>query len=158
MLEGYDYAKEYGQDLISCEDKIEAKVYYYQLRERVMKKLRNVSEYVDELQIDYSPGSLLVLELLYFDLYETNRFDVLDVTRQEMEECLAVYLGEVTTAQVSDVDWVVEEYPFIEGKYIMGIRQGTYTLYVGTSFLDHYKSHSNQTLYYHFRSFQKRAS
>ncbi|MFC0272478.1 hypothetical protein ACFFIX_13635 [Metabacillus herbersteinensis] len=151
MLPEFNYhtEKDYAENLPSFDHIYAAQVYYYELR---TEKLLIFGEIVAEfdLKLDYSPESLIALERIYFDMMKNNLFYDLSLTNEEFEEYLSIYFGEVIVRNSLDAEWVVREYPFVEGTYTMGIRSGRFTTHFQNLFEKHYlscKDASKQTIY-----------
>lgn len=103
-----------------------------------------------DLNLDFSPKSLIALEIIYFDMMKNNLFYDLSLTSEEFEEYLSIYFGEVIMKNHKDAEWTVQEYPFVEGTYTMGIRCGPFTTHFQNLFEKHYlnsKDASKQTVY-----------
>ena len=140
---GLKIAKLFGRDLPAFKSRSEAEEELYKFRDARLQKIEKVSQMSEEFLADHSAESLKTMEKLYFDLFESNDFSRIDSTRQEFEECMAMYYGEVFVRNVSDSDWIVEEYVFEKGKYEIGIRKDDLTIAL-RRFTDHYKKPDNK--------------
>jgi hypothetical protein len=93
-----------------------------------------------DVALDFSPDSLLRLEQWYFDRISQRRF--FGIVRAADQEVLArwcaSYFGEVVVRSLEGAAWVVEECPFVPGRYTIGVRHGMFTMTL-TSF--HEKLH-----------------
>ncbi|MEH6940022.1 hypothetical protein V7056_19585 [Bacillus sp. JJ664] len=43
-----------------------------------------------------------------------------------------------------DANWEVEKYPFVPGKYTIGVSNGFLSMSLGNGFMDHYSEPSNK--------------
>ncbi|WP_110112069.1 hypothetical protein [Bacillus sp. CGMCC 1.16541] len=154
------YDQQIADTMLTCDNQFEANVRYYDIRQEALATLTKVSEQVEEFNMDYSAESIQVLELLYYDLVEIDRFSVFNTTKQEFELCLGVYLGEAVIAHNEGAQWTVQPYEAIEGKYMMGIEKGRFTLVVSSGFVDLYERYPEFrfTVYREFLMFGRRMS
>ncbi|MFP2989094.1 hypothetical protein RAE01_21370, partial [Bacillus velezensis] len=87
-----------------------------------LKLLEEITKEYDVL-LDFSPKSLISLEEFYFHLFRNNYFFDIQMTIEEFETCMSLYLCEVlVTHHDGTAEWIVEEYPYADQKYVMGIR------------------------------------
>src|SRR5262249_50666800 len=93
-----------------------------------------------DVALDFSPDSLLRLEQWYFERISQRRFFgmVRAVDPERLARWCAFYFGEVVVRNLKGAVWVVEEYPFVPGRYTIGVRHGMCTMTL-TSF--HQKLH-----------------
>ncbi|MBM7702966.1 hypothetical protein [Metabacillus iocasae] len=152
------YDQRIGEAMLTCANQFEANVRYYEIRQDMMATLQEISKMVEEFEVDYSAESLQVVELLYYDLVETDQFSVFHTTKEEFEMCLGVYLGEAVIAHNDQAQWIVQPYEAVEDKYTMGIEKGRFTLMVPNGFVDLYEQYPQFrfTVYREFLLFGRR--
>ena len=88
MSKHHDLTASYGESLVTCEHQFEASYYYHQVREQCMNHIHEISKAVAEFTVDFTDESLKILELLYYDLEDGDRFDCFSITKEEFEECM----------------------------------------------------------------------
>jgi hypothetical protein len=93
-----------------------------------------------DVALDFSPDSLLRLERWYFERISQRRiFGMVRAAEpQVLAKWCALYFGEVVVRNLPGAAWVVEEFPFVPGRYTIGVRHGMCTMTL-TSF--HEKLH-----------------
>lgn len=157
MSKHHDLTTSYGESLVTCEHQFEASYYYHQVREQCMNHIHEISKAVAEFTVDFTDESLKILELLYYDLEDSNCFDYFSMTKEEFEECMGVYFGEVVTSTIDEARWVVKEYPLMENKYVTGIEKGNLSLMFPHGFFNHKERHPESvfTLYHLYKQLQK---
>ncbi|MBM7605338.1 hypothetical protein JOC75_003361 [Metabacillus crassostreae] len=140
-----DITQEYGEQLPDFDNIYTAQAHYYEFRKDHLFLLEEISNEFNII-IDYSPKSLMDIEKLYFDLFKDNKYFDLQITIAEFETCMSIYLCEVLVRENPECsEWLVKEYPFIDNKFVMGIRYGRYHQYFQNMFLDHYVSHKDES-------------
>lgn len=151
-----DIATGYGADLIVCENQFEASYYYHEMRGQCLQKLKEISKLVDEFEFDFSPDSLKIIELLYYDVEDQQSFSFFNLTKEEFERCLGVYLGEVVVRNIEKARWVVREYSLDSSKFLMGIEKGKFALMLPYGYREHKERypHFRFTLYRDFLQFK----
>jgi hypothetical protein len=145
---GRQVAIEYGKNLPAFSNPEEAKVAWFAFRDEHLAILENIAQGHLVLAPDFQPESLKDLELWYFQLYETNSFQHLNVTQEVFETCMAMYFGEIAVRN-ANAHWIVEEYFLAKGRYQFGINKGLLTMML-KRFTDHYREPNNkrrQSLY-----------
>lgn len=123
-------AKGFGTKLIKFANHDKAERYLFAWRDEHLKLLKETAEYSASFNADYSPESLKKLETWYFELWENNLFESLQIDRETFESCMSLYFGEVAHRN-ADAIWIVEEYAFERGKYEIGVRNGLMTVMLG---------------------------
>ena len=81
--------------------------------------------------LDFSPNSLKKLEKWYFELLGSDNFHNIELTRKEFEIFMGFYIGFVYIENDPEFSWVVEESPFAEDKYRIGVTKGLFTRMMG---------------------------
>jgi hypothetical protein len=137
MMHGLALAEQYGKELVSFDNQFAANVYYYEYRCELLAFFERLCKEHDLFPFDFTPESLLAMEDVYFELCEYEAFEDIGATEEEFERAMGVYFGEVVIRNVERVEWAVQEYPVVEGKYTMGIRKGWFTLNIPNGFPDH---------------------
>src|SRR5262249_18707009 len=76
-----------------------------------------------DVALDFSPDSLLRLEQWYFERTSQRRFFglVRAVDPEGLARQCAYYFGEVVVRNLEGAKWVVEEFPFVPGKFTIGV-------------------------------------
>ncbi|HWO96428.1 MAG TPA: hypothetical protein VNM45_08865 [Bacillus sp. (in: firmicutes)] len=137
MIYGLALAEQYGKELLSFDNKFAANVYYYEYRQNQLSSLETICSEYELFSFDFTPESLLAMEDTYFELCEHEAFEEICTTQEEFERAMGVYFGEVVIRNIERAEWVVQEYPIVEGKYTLGIRKGWFTLNIPNGFVDH---------------------
>jgi hypothetical protein len=93
-----------------------------------------------DVALDFSTDSLLHLERWYFERIAQRRFFgmVRAADPEVLARCCAFYFGEVVVRNLAGATWVVEEFPFVPGRFTIGVRHELFTMTL-TSF--HEKLH-----------------
>ncbi|XQY91667.1 hypothetical protein ACNRWW_19600 [Metabacillus sp. HB246100] len=126
--------KEYGKQLLSFDNLFAAKAYFYEVRKEQLSLLEQLCEEFT-IPFTYTIHSLQKLEEFYFSLFQQNLFFDLQVTIEEVEQCLSLYVCETLIRNYgSDAEWIVQEYAFEDKKYTMGIRYGRNHLFFENMF------------------------
>lgn len=144
-----DPINEYADKLPSFDNMYAAQAFYYEHRQEHLELLKEIVKEFD-LHLNYSPDTLISIEELYYSLFQNNRFFDLQVSIEEFETCMSIYFCEVLVKHHGhNAEWIVEEYPYADGKYVMGIRYGRFHQYFENLFPHLYlanKDASQQTL------------
>ena len=78
---------------------------------------------------DYSLQSLLELEKWYFShTPKAKLFGLIKPEPSNFTSDIAFYWGQVVAQNIPDSEWVVEPFPFLDGRYEIGIRKGLCTI------------------------------
>ncbi|WP_175637780.1 hypothetical protein [Metabacillus schmidteae] len=154
-----DATLEYAKQLPSFDNIYAAQAFYYEFRQEYIHLLMEIaSEY--QVILDYSKESLNSLETLYFSLFKNNSFFDLQVTIEEFETSMSIYVCDVLIKHHSDTsEWLVESYAYSDDKYVMGIRYGRYHLYFQNLFEQFYlmnKDGSKHELLRRYERMEKR--
>lgn len=143
---------------LSPENEALAKVYYYEKRKENLSLLEDIYAELG-LTLNYSGKSLIELEEVYFSFFQQNKFRDFQITVKELEECMSIYFGEVITIHLEDAKWLVKEYSFTEGAYVMGLQCGRTTTYFSNFFEEHYmtvRDASEQKIYQLYKRYEKK--
>jgi hypothetical protein len=151
--QGRKIAIEYGEKLPSFSSQEEADQYYSDYREKHLILLSNVTKDQLVFRPDFSPESLKSLEKWYFQLYETDTFQTLGITRDKFEACMAIYFGE-TVVRSANAQWNVEAYFLAPNKYQLEIQKGSFTMSL-LRFTDHFRKPNNVKQESLFRQYKK---
>ena len=154
---GLRIAKLFGQTLQSFSTLAEAEKDLTVFRDDRLRKLENLSERSPSFSADYSRQSLKTIEKWYFDLYESTAFEKIGTSREEFEECLAIYFGAVFVRNVPDAAWIIEEFAFEKGKFEIGVRKGLMTI-MCSRFTNHFETRDNKRKESIWRMFNKYAN
>jgi len=122
--EGLQVAKDFGQRLLAFGSQAEAEAYLFGQRDHRLRRLCELASASDDFIADFTPASLKNLESWYFALCDSDGFGQLDISREELECCMASYFCEVAVRNCSDAKWIVQEFAFERGKYEIGIKRG----------------------------------
>jgi hypothetical protein len=112
----------HGEQLPSYSSQEEADAAWFSFRNDHLSILHKAATKQSTFIPDYQAVSLKQLEQWYFQLYESDSFQSLDLTREVFETCMAMYFGE-TAVRSANACWVVKEYFLGSGKYELGIRK-----------------------------------
>ena len=104
-----------------------------------------------DVALDFSPDSLLGLERWYFERIAQRRFFGMIRTAdpEVLAKWCAFYFGEVVVRNLAGATWVVEEFPFVPGRYTIGVHHDLCTMIL-TSFhekLHHPKNKKHDSLW-----------
>ncbi|MCM3597460.1 hypothetical protein M4D55_16945 [Metabacillus idriensis] len=160
MLESYNHQIEtdYGRNLPVFENEELAKVYYYEQRKENLSLLEDIYAELG-LTLNYSVKSLIQLEEVYFSFFQENKFRDFQLSIGDLEECMSIYFGEVVTIHSDEASWLVKEYSFTEGAYVMGLQSGRSATYFSNLFENHYmtaKDASEQKIYKLYKRYEKK--
>lgn len=154
-----DAILKYANKLPSFDNIYAAQAFYYEFRQEHLHLLMEIAS-ENQVILDFSKDSLISLETLYFSLFQNNSFFDLQVTIEEFETCMSIYICEVLVKHYSDkAEWLVEAYAYSDDKYVMGIRYGRYHLYFQNLFEKFYlmnKDASQQELLRRYERMEKR--
>ena len=141
--QGMQAAREYAEKLPSFPDQETAEKHLFEYRDRILQEFLDASASSDLFNADFSPDSLKSLEKWYFELWESNSFDQIDMSREKFERCISMYFGEVIIRNASEFEWFVDENVFIPGKYMIGGRKEMISISL-TRETDLYARHDNK--------------
>lgn len=161
MLESYNHqiGTDYGRNLPVFENEEAAKVYYYEQRKENLSLLEDIYAELG-LTLNYSVKSLIELEEVYFSFFQENKFRDFQLSIRDLEECMSIYFGEVVTIHLDGASWIVKEYSFTEGAYVMGLQCGRRATYFSNLFEDHYmtaKDASGQKMHQLYKRYERKA-
>jgi hypothetical protein len=120
--QGLKIAKEHAGGLPRFESLADAERTLFAKRERLLRRLQEAAGSSPVVQLDYSPESLKRLEAWYFRLLRDS-FDAVGIGREEFEQAVSMYLGEVLSKSIARVEWSVTESVFAPGHYEIGVRR-----------------------------------
>jgi hypothetical protein len=132
----------------------EAQHQLYTYRDKQLALLAEIAKHTTRFQPDYSPESLKQLEQWYYQLYETGSFQLLGLTRETFETCMAMYFGE-TAVRTAGAHWIVEEYFLAPGRYELGLQKESVTMMLLQHCLDHFQTPNNKRRQSLFRDYRK---
>lgn len=151
---GLKIAKLFGQRLPAFASHAEAEAKLYQQRDDRIRRLCELAASSGIFKADFTPESLKTVEKCYFELWESDGFRPLGVTRDDFERCMAMYFCEVAVRNCPDTKWEVREYGFERGKYELGVQSGRVHLML-SRFTDHYKESNNKRRQKIYRQYQQ---
>ncbi len=145
----------FGQKLPAFKSQAEAEGHLFAQRDARLSRVVALAEKSGGIFCaDFSPSSLKGLEQWYFALWESDGFDSLGLSREEFEQCMAVYFCELAVRNCPEANWIVREYAFESGKYELGVQRGLLSL-MRSRFTDHYKQPSNKRRQKIYREYQE---
>lgn len=115
-----------------------------------MNCIYEISKVVDEFIVDFIDESLKILEFFYYDLEDSNCFDYFLMIKEEFEECMGVYFGEMVMLIIDEVCWVVKEYLFMENKYVIGIEKGNFLFMFFYGFFNYKECYSECVFVFYY--------
>src|SRR5271169_369499 len=151
---GLKVAKEFGQKLPAFASQADAQESLFKERDDRLLRMAQLAARSQVFHADFTPQTLKALEQWYFELWNSNSFDSLDIRREDFERCMASYFCEVAVRNCPGVQWVVQEYAFEAGKFEIGVRRGLLTL-MTARFSDWYKEPGNKKHQKLRREFEK---
>jgi predicted small secreted protein len=107
--------------LPSFANREEAEIALFELRDSCLRALLEVTDIAP--QLDFSPQSLIPLERWFFEAGEPESLPSGAATKL----ALGFYLGEVFCRHAG-FTWVVYEFPFVRGKYEIGVERGLFAM------------------------------
>lgn len=114
--QGMTAALRYGEDLPAFSSLAEAEENLLQLKESTLDAF--LAEHGSSIGLDFSPESLKSLENWYFEAGHPKA----GAGNYAMPLAIGFYFGEVLCRSAGFV-WTVEEYPFVRGRYEVGVRR-----------------------------------
>lgn len=150
---GLEAAAEYGVSLPEFSNLKEAKQAYFTYRDEILEYIDYISQGHPFFKMDYTAESLKSLEKWYFELFDRNEFDKQEIKRNEFERLMTIYYGDMIVRNLEGAEWVVEEFIFDPGTYLIGIKKGNGTLFLGDGCLDHYNRPDKKRRNYYFRKY-----
>ena len=124
---GLEVAVKYGEKLNEFNSMADAESYFFEYKDSLLSRFENICT-DSKFNADYSVDSLKTLEKWYFELWEKDDFASFAVSRAEFEEMLTVYFDEVAVRNIDEAQWEVMAYPFVNGKYELGLKCGLMNL------------------------------
>ena len=126
--QGINAATEFGRDLPRYPSQREAERGLFARRDRLLARLCEAAERQSTFKPDFSPASLKSLEAWYFHFLETNSFADAGMDRNDFEQAISFYLGEVLIRNRAPFEWFVQEFAFSPGSYEIGVRRPLYSV------------------------------
>lgn len=145
----------YGETLREFHDISEAEDFFISYKDHLLARIKAVSTKGTAFFPDYTVESLKRLEKWYFDLYEKNAFDQIGSTQEEFEHMMSVYWGAVVIKNNEGAKWVIEKYPFSQGKYEFFVSKRLCNVSIANKFHDLYKKQNNKRRNLLFREYNK---
>jgi hypothetical protein len=136
---GLKIAKLFGKKLPAYVSQANAEKELFAFRDVRLQRLNALALASNTFEPDSSPESLKSLEIWYFELWENNTFKSINTKREEFEECMAMYFGNVVVKNTAKAEWIVSEYAFEKGKYELGVTWGSGSIML-SRFTDHFKT------------------
>ena len=133
----------------------EAEDFFISYKDHLLNRLKAIGSQGAVFFPDYTVESLKKLEKWYFDLHEKNAFGQIGSAQEEFEIIMSVYWGAVVIKNNRDAKWVVEEYPFSQGKYEFFVNKGLCSVSIIDTFHDLYKKQNNKRKNLLFREYNK---
>lgn len=118
--------KQYGETLPVFDHEWEAIAFYYDYRQSQTEELKELCQFFN-ISLDYSRGSLLEVEALYFRSIQELLLADWNLPIDEFEKMLSVYVIDCAIRHHDDAEWVVKPYPYTDGAYTTGVRRGNKT-------------------------------
>lgn len=118
--------KQYGETLPVFDHEWEAIAFYYDYRQSQTEELKELCQFFN-ISLDYSRGSLLEVEALYFRSIKELLLADWNLPIDEFEKMLSVYVIDCAIRHHDDAEWVVKPYPYTDGAYTTGVRRGNKT-------------------------------
>ena len=103
---------------------------------------------------DYSPESLKSLELLYFDLYENQKFTSDFITIEDFELFMSLYFGEVMVRHSNSFKWGAEKHFLTNNAYYLAITKKLMSIAI-SRLKDYYNTRNNKTKQSLYRKFKR---
>jgi hypothetical protein len=151
--QGDKIARQHAENLPAFSSLEEAQRLLFAFRDEHLELLTQAAQQQPELCLDYTPASLKRLETWYFQLWESDSFERIGLTRETFEICMAMYFGG-TVVRSAGAGWIVEQYFLAPGKYELGVRKGSVTRML-RRFSDYYHTPGNRRRQGLYREFKK---
>ncbi|MBO4701244.1 MAG: hypothetical protein J5625_01145 [Lachnospiraceae bacterium] len=145
----------YGSKLKSFNSISDAKEFYFTFYNRLKDEFIDLCKENEILFTNYSVESLKDLEKWYFELLEEDKFESIGISREEFEQCMGVYFAEVVVQNNKDASLIVEEFPFVPGKYNMVVNKGLASMTFFGLCVDWYSRTGNKRRTLLFREYNK---
>jgi hypothetical protein len=143
----------HGEQLLPYSSQEEAEAAWFSFRNNYLSILQKAATKQSTFLPDYQAESLKQVEQWYFQLYGSDSFQSLNLTREVFEICMAMYFGE-TAVHSANAQWVVKEYFLGSGKYELGVCKGSMTMML-RRFTDYYREANNKRQQSLFRLYKK---
>lgn len=143
----------HGEQLPSYSSQEEAKAAWFSFRNNHLSILHKAATKQSAFIPYYQAESLKQVELWYFQLYGSDSFHSLDLTREVFEICMAMYFGE-NAVHSANARWVVKKYFLGSGKCELGVCKGSMTMMLWR-FTDYYPEPNNKRQQSLFRLYKK---
>ena len=150
---GLKLAGLFGRSLPAFGSLEEASAHLFAMRDGQLSTLKGLAS-KSGFSADGTPESLKQLEAWYFQLFESDGFGELGVSREEFERCMASYFCEVAVTNCPGTQWHVSEFAYEPGKYEIGVKRGLFELMRG-SFKDHHAQQGNRSRNAIYREYRR---
>lgn len=147
-------AIKYALSLKKFKSQKKARKYYFDYRNKYLKKLKTIAPKHDKFKYSFQPESLKDLELWYFEMYENKTFRKYSTNRDEFEKCMGMYFLETIVRNHKKAKWIVEEDDFVEKRYELGVSIDELEDIMMDSFYDHYETTNNKRKQYIYREYK----
>jgi hypothetical protein len=127
--EGLAVATAIGKRLARFATAAAARCAVFAERDQALRHLAGLDGTACGFGADRTVDSLRALERFYFALYP-RKFARAGTDRARFERAMAYYLGAVAV-KVAGARWVVAEYPFVRGRYEIGVATKSQTVMIG---------------------------
>ena len=87
----------------------------------MISEFEEIARSMGSFSPNYTVDSLKALEKWYFELWEKDNFASITVSQGTFERMMALYFNEVVVRNKEGAKWTVTEYPFLRGRYELGI-------------------------------------
>jgi len=133
-----------------------AKKYFNSLRKEVFELVEKLKIEYPNHKLDYSPESLKLIENIYFDYYDKNKFSEETISKDEFEILLAIYDGNVYVTN-GKANWIVEEDAFVrDNRFYLAIKSLNGFLTIDcTKWGNHERRPSNKRRQLIYREYKK---
>jgi hypothetical protein len=150
---GLDTAREFGKQLPHFRNLFEAEHALLGERDRLLAMLGSAASGVPGFTFDLSPESLKGLERWYFGLIEQPEWTARVCDRASLDRAIAMYFGAVVVRNCPEFAWTVTEFPFLPGRYEIGIERPFYrrSLTLGIDLAARPNNKRRQSLWRDFR-------
>ncbi|KAB2490309.1 hypothetical protein ACU3L3_19855 [Priestia endophytica] len=132
-----------------------ANVFFYEKRKDHLAKLTAICDSIEGFPLDYTAESLLDIELLYREIEKKEKWSIFQTSKEEFEEMMFVYFGEVVIESLTGAEWVIAEHPLLQGEQVMGIEYNAYAIYATAGFED-LNDQPLHHLFYEYERFTRR--
>jgi hypothetical protein len=154
---GMEAARQHAAQLPNFANQAEAEQALFSERDALLRELVDAAEGTETFKPTFQPASLKDLEAWYFQLWEHEGFAEAGISRERLEQAIAMYVGETAVQNDSEFEWFVSEFPFEPGKYQIGIRKPLFS-WMLRSFTDLHSRPNNKRRQSIWREFKQYAA